>query len=66
MEYEQDLLDGKYVAYWDNGKTKLSGKYITGTPEGAWIKFDEEGNPFLTTIYKEGKEVQWNQYQIKD
>ena len=66
MEYEQDLLDGKYVAYWENGKTKLSGKYITGTPDGAWIKFDEEGNPFLTTIYKDGKEVQWNQYQIKD
>lgn len=66
MEYEQDLLNGKYVAYWDNGKTKLSGKYITGIPDGAWIKFDEEGNPFLTTIYKDGKEVQWNQYQIKD
>ena len=66
IEYEQDLYNGKYIAYWENGKTKLSGKYITGITSGVWIKFDEEGNPFLSTIYKDGKEIQWNQYKIKE
>lgn len=66
IEYEQDLFNGKYIAYWDNGKIRVSGKYITGIYVGAWTKFDEEGNPYLTTIYKDGKEVQWNQYQIKE
>ncbi|MBP1673568.1 MAG: hypothetical protein H6Q25_1383 [Bacteroidetes bacterium] len=66
MEYEQDLFNGKYVAYWENGKTKLSGKYVTGIQVGIWIKYDIEGNPYLTTTYKDGKEIQWNQYQIND
>jgi uncharacterized protein len=66
MEYDQDLYNGKYVAYWENGKTRISGKYVTGIQVGVWIKYDEEGTPYLTTTYKDGKEIQWNQYQIKE
>ncbi len=64
MNYDQDLYDGKYTAYWDNGRIKISGKYESGTPIGTWVRYDEEGNPVMTTIYKDGREIQWNDYKV--
>ena len=64
IEFEQDLPNGRFVIYWENGVTKLIGKYVTGLPSGVWRKYDEEGTLFLTTVYKDGKEAQWNAYKI--
>ncbi len=66
MNFDQDLYDGKYTAYWENGRVKVEGKYEAGIPIGVWLQYDEEGNVQLTTVYKDGKEVQWNDYKIKD
>lgn len=66
INYEQDVMHGKYTSYWDNGHVKLTGRYVSGLRDGAWFKYDEEGQLFLTTLYKDGKEIKWNTYDIKD
>lgn len=66
IEYEQDLYNGKYISFWENGKKREYGQYITGIQVGIWVKCDEDGTPYLNTTYKDGKEIQWNQYQIKE
>lgn len=66
INYEQDVMHGKYTSYWENGHVKLSGRYVSGLRDGAWFKYDEEGQLFLTTLYKDGKEIKWNTYDIKD
>ena len=65
IHYEDDVRDGKYTAYWENGNIKTIGKYVNGLQDGAWIQYDEEGAQFLTTLFKEGKEIKWNNYNIK-
>lgn len=66
IHYEQDLMHGKYTAYWDNGRVRKTGNYVSGLREGIWLQYDEEGELILTTLYKEGKELKWNSYDIKD
>lgn len=63
--YEQDLPDGKYTLYWENGNVKLAGRYADGVRNGVWNRYNEEGTLTLTTLYKEGVEVRWNNYKIK-
>lgn len=64
IEFDQDLPNGKFITYWENGNTKETGKYITGEKTGLWNKYDEEGTLFLTTQYREGREIRWNAYKI--
>lgn len=66
IHYEQDVMHGKYTSYWENGRVKLTGHYVGGLRDGAWFRYDEEGNLLLTTLYKDGKEIKWNTYEIKD
>ena len=65
IQYRQDVRDGKYTAFWENGNVKVSGKYEDGLQESAWSYYNEEGIQFLTTLFKEGKELKWNNYTIK-
>ncbi|MBO7647415.1 MAG: hypothetical protein J6S56_04880 [Bacteroidales bacterium] len=66
IQYNQDVRDGKFTTYWENGNIKTSGKYVNGLQEGAWIQYNEEGIQLLTTLFKEGRELKWNNYTIKD
>lgn len=65
IHYDQDVRDGKYTAFWENGNIKVSGKYEKGLQESAWTYYNEDGILFLTTLFKEGKELKWNNYTIK-
>lgn len=65
IRYEQDVRTGKYVAYWENGNIKAMGKYENGLQDGSWTYYNEDGILFLTTIFKDGKELKWNNYTIK-
>lgn len=65
-EYDQDLPNGKFTQYWENGRVKTTGKYITGEPAGIWYKYDEDGTLFLTTVFRDGLEYMWNSYKIKE
>ena len=65
INYDQDVRDGKYTAFWENGNIKTTGKYTNGLQDGTWIQYNEEGVQFLTTLFKDGKEIKWNNYTIK-
>jgi len=65
IHYDQDVREGKYVAYWENGAVKTTGKYNKGLQDGLWTTFDDEGHTLLTTIFKNGTELKWNDYTIK-
>lgn len=64
MVYDMDIPSGKFTLYWENGKTRLTGRYDAGEPAGTWYKYDENGNLILSTVYREGKEFMWNSYVI--
>lgn len=64
IHYDDGIRDGKYTAFWENGNIKVSGKYEKGLQEGTWIQYNEEGVQYLTTLFKEGKELKWNNYTI--
>ena len=66
IEYDLDIFNGKYTLYYPNGKIRESGKYSGGERVGIWHLYDEEGELLLTTVYAEGREVQWNEYRIED
>jgi antitoxin component YwqK of YwqJK toxin-antitoxin module len=66
IEYDQNLFNGKHVLYYSNGKIREAGKYLGGERVGVWHIYDEEGELLLTTVYDEGREIQWNDYRIND
>ena len=65
-QFEQGLLDGKYKTYWENGNEKLSGRYVSGERYGIWYQYDEDGTLLLTTEYRDGYEIRWNNYRIEE
>ena len=66
INYDQDLMNGKYTLYYDNGIIKRTGKYVNGERDGVWYDYYDTGEMFLTTLYKNGKEIRWNNYKIED
>ncbi|MCL2435946.1 MAG: hypothetical protein FWD09_07415 [Lentimicrobiaceae bacterium] len=66
IEYDQNLFNGKYVLYHDTGKIRITGKYSGGEPVGVWFLYDEEGELVLTTVYADGREVQWDDYKLSE
>ena len=64
IEFDQNLFHGKYTLYHGSGKIRETGKYSGGERIGIWHLYDEEGELILTTVYDEGREVQWNEYRI--
>ena len=65
IEYDQDLMNGKYTLYYDNNNIKRTGTYIQGEREGVWYDYTDNGTLSLTTLYKEGIEIRWNNYTIE-
>ena len=43
---------------------KRTGKYVNGERDGVWYDYYDTGELFLTTLYKDGKEIRWNNYKI--
>ncbi|MBP5206716.1 MAG: hypothetical protein J6Z44_08000, partial [Bacteroidales bacterium] len=64
INYEQDLMNGKYTIYYENHVIKRTGKYVNGERDGVWYDYYDTGELFLTTLYKDGKEIRWNNYKI--
>ena len=64
-DYTENILDGKYTLFWENGNLRLSGIYKNGLQDGIWQQYNEDGILTLTTLFKEGQELKWNNYTIK-
>lgn len=64
--YDADVPSGKFFFNWENGKTRMTGRYEGGEPAGTWYKYDENGNLILSTVYRDGKEFMWNSYTIEN
>lgn len=41
--YRNNLLEGDYTEYFENGKTKTKGQYRAGKKSGNWVYYDENG-----------------------
>jgi len=65
IEYDHDLMNGKYTIFYPNSVIKRIGNYVNGEREGTWSDYYDTGELFLTTIYKNGKEIRWNNYKIE-
>ena len=66
IEYDQNLCNGKFTLYYNNGNIRETGKYSGGERVGVWNLYDESGELILTTVYDDGREIQWNDYKISD
>jgi antitoxin component YwqK of YwqJK toxin-antitoxin module len=66
IEYDLDVFNGKYVLYHPTGKIRETGKYSGGERMGIWYLYNDEGEMLLTTVYSEGREVQWNDYKLSE
>ena len=64
--FQDDNPDGKHTYYYPNGKVKETGKFIMGRKEGTWEYYDEEGNRFLTILYKDDVELKVDGVKIKE
>lgn len=65
IEYDQDLMNGKYTIYYENHVIKRTGKCINGERDGVWYDYCDTGELVLTTLYKDGRELRWNNYKIE-
>jgi antitoxin component YwqK of YwqJK toxin-antitoxin module len=60
-----DNPEGKHTYYWENGKVKDEGIYVTGRKDGDWIKYNEDGTLFLIISYQNGTEVRYDGVKLK-
>lgn len=42
-EMDDNILNGSYLEYWENGKVKTQGKYRKGQKTGRWKYYNESG-----------------------
>jgi len=49
--YLNNLLDGQYVYYWDNGQVRFEGRFSKNKRVGTWINYDKHGHVLLKEDY---------------
>lgn len=57
--YQNTVLHGPYIEYYDNEQVKEEGSYIKGRKDGKWNYFFEDGKRDATKIYIENKMVEF-------
>jgi antitoxin component YwqK of YwqJK toxin-antitoxin module len=63
--FVEDNPDGKHIYYWENGKIKDEGNYMTGKKDGDWIKYNSDGTLFLIVTYQNGIEIRYDGVKVK-
>jgi len=59
VEYEYkivdsvEVMDGKYISYWDNGEKAQEGNYVDGKRQGNWITWHRNGQKMEQGKYKD-------------
>ena len=49
--YVNDILNGDYIFYWDNGNIMLKGKFKNNKRVGTWVNYDSNGDLVLSEKY---------------
>ncbi len=64
ISFEGSFVDGipngKHVYYQENGKILEEGHYSMGKLNGVWKKYDENGQLYVTIIYKNDDEIRYD------
>ena len=55
-EMDNEVLDGRYLEYWENGTLKIKGKYRNGEKSGKWYYYKEDGELERKEKFKRGAE----------
>ena len=53
ITYKDDILDGPWTSYHENGEIKLDGQYADGLKDRLWTTYDEDGKITLTEEYSD-------------
>ena len=56
-DFKNDLPDGKWTWYHDDGSLMEIGNYISGKREGKWLNYDKDGKIILEKLYRDGEEI---------
>ena len=49
--YSNNLLDGEYIYYWDNGKIRFNGMFSKNKRIGTWTNYDKNGEIIFRESY---------------
>ncbi len=52
---KNNLRDGKWTFYFENGNIQTEGNFVNGIQEGEQIVYHENGSPYYKGSYKNGK-----------
>ena len=50
--YSNNLLDGEYIYYWDNGKIRFCGMFSKNHRTGVWINYSKRGEIIYAESFK--------------
>jgi antitoxin component YwqK of YwqJK toxin-antitoxin module len=65
--YEDSVLHGRYVKYFDNGNVEKVGAFINGSREGTtWIEFYKSGMKYREYLFTENKEMAFDVISMWD
>ncbi len=64
-QFIDDNPNGKHIYYWEDGKIKDEENYIMGRKEGDWIRYNEDGTPFIIITYSNNREIRYDGIKIK-
>lgn len=61
IEYKENLRDGIWKQYFDNGKAKLEATYVKDTVDGYYVFYLDNGTVYCAGNYRKGlKHGDWN------
>ena len=59
--YQNGLVHGKIIYYWDNGQVRLTGQYVKMKRIGTWKTYDPNGDLILEENYTDQSNKEANQ-----
>ena len=59
--YENELMEGEWLFYRENGQLWQTGHFRGGVKHGAWVRLDREGREEYNEQFADGKQVKKKQ-----